>query len=122
MTRMLQAHGAPQITRLADPELAIDTLAAAAVSPAAGACMAVVDIKASSSATRDFIARLTHRVPQLLVVAMAASLDREVRNELLEAGGSAVFERHADINLYRREAASIVGFWARNQRVDEVGT
>ncbi len=123
MTRMLQAHGAPQVTRLADPEAAIDTLAAAAVSPAdARQCLAVVDIKASSSATRDFIARLKHRVPQLLVVAMAASLDRDVRNELLDAGASAVFQRHADIDLYRREAANIVGFWVRNQRLDAVGT
>ncbi len=84
--------------------------------------MAVVDLKSSSTATRDFVARLKQRVPELLVVAMAATLDREVRNELLEAGASAVFERHSDITLYRREAASIVAFWVRNQRLDAVGT
>ena len=123
MTRMLEAHGGPQVTRLPDPEAAVEALAAAAVTPAAaGQCMAVVDLKSSSTATRDFVARLKLRAPHLLVVAMAASLAREVRNELLDAGASAVFERHSDITLYRREAASIVAFWVRNQRLDAVGT
>jgi CheY-like chemotaxis protein len=123
MTRMIEAHGGPQVSRLPDPEKAVETLIDAAVTPTvAGQCMAVVDLKSSSTATRDFIARLKHRVPQLLVVAMAPSLDREVRNELLDAGASAVFERHSDIALYRREAANIVAFWVRNQRLDAVGT
>lgn len=123
MTRMLEAHGGPQVIRLPDPEVALETLAADSLTPmVAGQCMAVVDLKASSSATRDFIVRLKHRAPQLLVVAMAATLDREVRNELIDAGASAVFERHSDITLYRREAASIVAFWVRNQRLDAVGT
>jgi CheY-like chemotaxis protein len=123
MTRMLEAHGGPQVSRLPDPERAVDTLADAAVTPmVAGQCMAVVDLKSSSTATRDFVARLKHRAPQLLVVAMAPSLDRDVRNELLDAGASAVFERHSDIILYRREAANIVAFWVRNQRLDAVGT
>ena len=40
---------------------------------------------------------------------------------LLDAGASAVFERHSDISLYRREAGNIVAFWVRNQRLDAVG-
>ena len=123
MTRMLEAHGGPQVMRLPDPEVAIEALAADSIAPmVAGQCMVVVDLKSSSTATRDFVVRLKHRAPQLLVVAMAPSLDREVRNELLDAGASAVFERHSDIVLYRREAASIVAFWVRNQRLDAVGT
>ncbi len=122
MTRMLEAHGGPRISRMPDPETAADTLAGVSGMPAiAGQCMAVVDLKSSSTATRDFIARLKHLAPGLLVVAMAPSLDRDVRNELLDAGASAVFERHSDITLYRREAASIVAFWVRNQRLDAVG-
>ena len=120
MTRMLEAHGGPQVSRMPDPEVAVEALAD--VTPVAGQCMAVVDLKSSSTATRDFVSRLKHRAPQLLVVAMAPSLDRDVRNELLDAGASAVFERHSDITLYRREAASIVAFWVRNQRLDAVGT
>lgn len=123
MTRMLEAHGGPQVTRLPNPQLAFEILAATASTPmVAGQYMAVVDLKSSSTATRDFIARLKHRVPELLIVAMAATLDREVRNQLLDAGAAAVFERHFDITLYRREAASIVAFWVRNQRLDAVGT
>ena len=123
MTRMLEAHGGPQVIRLPAPDVALEALAADSVTPMiAGRSMAIVDLKASSTATRDFIAALKHRAPQLLVVAMAASLDRDVRNELLDAGASAVFERHSDITLYRREAASIVAFWGRNQRLDAVGT
>jgi CheY-like chemotaxis protein len=123
LTRMLEAHGGPQVQRLPDPQGAIEALTEVVLSPpVAGQCMAVIDLKSSSTATRDFIALLKHRAPQLLVVAMAPSLDRDVRNELLEAGASAVFERHSDISLYRREAASIVAFWVRNQSLDAVGT
>jgi CheY-like chemotaxis protein len=123
MTRMLEAHGGPQVMRLPDPEVAIEALAASALTPmVAGHCMVVVDLKSSSTATRDFVGRLKHSAPESLIVAMAPSLDRSVRNELLDAGASAVFERHSDITLYRREAASIVAFWVRNQRLDAVGT
>ena len=123
MTRMLEAHGGPQVLRLPDPEVAIETLADAGTTPLVdGQCMVVVDLKSSSTATVDFVSRLKHRAPQLLVVAMAPTLDRDVRNQLLDAGASAVFERHSDIVLYRREAASIVAFWVRNQRLDAVGT
>jgi CheY-like chemotaxis protein len=123
MTRMLEAHGGPLVLRLPDPQVAIDALAEAVLTPqVAGQCMAVIDLKSSSIATRDFVAQLKHRVPQLLVVAMAPSLDRDVRNELIDAGASAVFERHSDISLYRREVANIVAFWVRNQRLDAVGT
>lgn len=123
MTRMLEAHGGPQVSRMPNPDVAVEALAEVSeVTPVAGQCMAVVDLKATSTATRDFVSRLKQRAPQLLVVAMAPSLDRNVRSELLDAGASAVFERHSDITLYRREAASIVAFWVRNQRLDAVGT
>jgi hypothetical protein len=123
MTRMIEAHGGPQVLRLPDPQVALEALAEAVLTPpVAGQCLAIVDLKSSSTATRDFIVRLKHTVPELLVVAMAPSLDRDVRNELLDAGASAVFERHSDITLYRREAANIVAFWVRNQRLDAVGT
>jgi hypothetical protein len=40
---------------------------------------------------------------------------------LREAGAASVFIRHAELDAYRREAASIISFWARNQRLDAVG-
>ena len=62
------------------------------------------------------------RSRSLVVVAMAPTLDRVVRDALLDAGADAVFERQADLQAYRSEAASIVSFWVRNQRLDAVGT
>ena len=123
MTRMLAAHGGPHVERLSDPETAAEALTAiAAIPPQGGQCMVVVDLKSSSNATRDFVQRLKDEAPDLLVVAMAPTLDREVRNSLLDAGAAAVFERHGELNAYRREAANIVGFWVRSQRLDAVGT
>ncbi|MEO6015308.1 MAG: response regulator [Devosia sp.] len=123
LTRMLEAHGAPQVARVDDTDEAVDALADAYhLNPGMPPFMAVVDLKSSSNATRDFVLRLKTRAPHLLVVAMAPSLDRETRNALIDAGASAVFERHADIGAYRSEAASIVAFWVRNQHLDGVGT
>ena len=123
MTRMLAAHGGPHVEPMTDPGKAADALAAiSTAAPAAGQCMVVVDLKSSSSATRDFVTQLKRQSPDLLVVAMAPSLDRDTRNGLLEAGAAAVFERHAELNAYRREAANIVGFWVRSQRLNAIGT
>ena len=122
LTRMLTAHGAPRVERMSDPAAALDSLVAlAAASPSSG-CLVVVDLKSFSSASQDFIARLKHQAPGLLVVAMAPSLDRNIRNALLDAGAAAVFERHGELDAYRREAANIVGYWVRSQRLDAVGT
>ena len=118
MTRTLETCGAPSISRMPNAEHALDVLAGLT---AQAEFLAVVDLKSSSTATRDFIERLKIRAPSVLVVAIATSLDRETRGKLIEAGAAAVFERHSDIALYRREAASIVNFWAR-QRLDRTGT
>lgn len=123
MLRMLAAHDAPHVEWLSDARKALETLAGYdALPPVTGRCMVLVDLKASSNASRDFIIELQQRAPNLLVVAMAPSLDRETRNALLDAGAAAVFERHGELSAYRREAASIVGFWVRSQRLDAVGT
>ena len=123
MMRMLAAHGGPHVEWLSEPGTALETLAGYdALPPINGKCMALVDLKTSSNASRDFIVELRRRAPGLLVVAMAPTLDRETRNALLDAGAAAVFERHAELNAYRREAASIVGYWVRSQRLDAVGT
>jgi DNA-binding NtrC family response regulator len=123
MMRMLAAHGGPHVEWMEDPDSAADALAALAITPPAGGqCMVVVDLKSSSTAGRDFIAQLRRVAPGLLLVAMAPTLDRDTRNSLRDAGAAAVFERHAELNAYRREAANIVGYWVRSQRLDAVGT
>lgn len=123
MTRMLAAHDGPGVTRFADAHDALVALMAVAErAPVSAPWIVVVDLKASSTATLDFVLALKQNAPRLLVVAIAPSLDRMVRNALVDAGAAAVFERYADLNLYRREAANIVSFWARSQRLDAVGT
>jgi DNA-binding NarL/FixJ family response regulator len=122
MMRMLAAHSGPHVEHMGDPEAAWGALVAIAQASTPQQCMVVVDLKSSSTASRDFILQLKRQAPGLLVVAMAPSLDRETRNMLLDAGAAAVFERHSELNAYRREAANIVGFWVRSQRLDAVGT
>lgn len=125
MIRMLLAHGAPSVSWLNGEALAtaeIQRLLEDDLATIPG--LVIVDLKASSSATLDFIVKLRAMRDgrSLLIAAIAPTLEREPREALLSAGADAVFERHADINSYRREAAAIVSFWVRNQHLDAVGT
>ena len=125
MIRMLLAHGAPSVNWLDSDAVATAELGALlndrrATLPG----LVIVDLKFSSAATAEFIAKLRamRDGTALLIAAIAPTLDREVREVLLNAGADAVFERRADIDFYRREAAAIVSFWVRNQRLEAVGT
>jgi response regulator RpfG family c-di-GMP phosphodiesterase len=125
MIRMLLAHGAPSVNWLDNDAVATAELGALlndrrATLPG----LVIVDLKSSSAATAEFIAKLRamRDGTALLIAAIAPTLDREVREVLLNAGADAVFERQADIDFYRREAAAIVSFWVRNQRLEAVGT
>lgn len=125
MIRMLLAHGAPSVSWLNGEALASAELGAMLENDnAALPGLVIVDLKGSTNATRDFVARLRGMRDgrSLLIAAVAPSLEREVRDVLLNAGADAVFQRHADINFFRREAAAIVSFWVRNQHLDAVGT
>lgn len=124
MIRMLLAHGAPSVHWLDGEAVAsteFDRLLDDRRATLPG--LVIVDLKSSSSATADFIGKLRgmRDGSALLIAAVAATLDREVREVLIEAGADAVFERQADIDFYRREAAAIVSFWVRNQRLEAVG-
>lgn len=125
MIRMLLAHGAPSVSWL-DGEGVADTELGKLLTDKRAALpgLVIVDLKASSTATAAFIEKL-RAMPDgrtLLIAAMAPSLEREVRDVLHAAGADAVFERQPNIDFYRREAAAIVSFWVRNQRLDAVGT
>ena len=125
MIRMLLAHGAPSVDWLADSEAAETTLRdTLARTGSEVPALVLVDLKSSSRATADFVSRL-RSMPggsELLIAAMAPSLERAYREPLLVAGVDAVFQRHAEANAYRREAASIVSFWVQHQRLEAVGT
>jgi len=125
MIRMLLAHGAPSVSWLDGEGMASGELRklledGTATIPA----LVIVDLKSSSTATQDFVSAL-RAMPggdALLIAAVSSTLEREPRELLLNAGADAVFQRHADINFFRREAAAIVSFWVRNQHLDAVGT
>ena len=55
------------------------------------------------------------------LAVMTQTTDRAGRQALHDAGASAVFFRQADLDAYRHEAAAMVSFWARHQRLDAVG-
>jgi DNA-binding NarL/FixJ family response regulator len=125
LTRMLLAHGAPSIQWVessAEGLSQIKGLLGEAGKHLPG--LVIVDLKSSSTAAKDFIAEIVglERSRSLVIVALAPSLDRAERESLVDAGADAVFQRHADLQAYRAEAAAIVSFWVRNQRLDAVGT
>jgi CheY-like chemotaxis protein len=125
LTRMLLAHGAPSIQWVESPSEGLSQIKTLLSEPAKHLPgLVIVDLKSSSTAASEFIAEIAglERSRGLVIAAMAPSLDRVVRDSLLDAGADAVFERHADIQAYRAEAAAIVSFWVRNQRLDAVGT
>lgn len=85
--------------------------------------MVIVDLKAHSGANLEFVARnqALFRQKGVPLAVMTASADRAGRRHLQDAGAAAVFFRQADLVAYRHEAAAIVSFWARHQRLDAVG-
>ena len=124
LTRMLLAHGAPHIQWYGGADDGRAMLTGVLANPAANwPSLLIVDLKAHSAANLEFIASIQSLARQkgVPVVVMAPLLDREGREALHDAGASAVFFRHAELDAYRREAAGIVSFWARSQRLDAVG-
>ncbi|MEO5807768.1 hypothetical protein [Devosia sp.] len=124
LTRMLLAAGAPQVTWLGgrdDGKAKLDDLLA--TPGATSGTMLIVDLKASSLATQEFVASIAAAAGDLdlPIVAMAQADDRETRSALYRAGAAGVFVRHADRDAYRLQAAEIVSFWARIRRPAAVG-
>lgn len=124
ITRLLLAHGAPDVRWLDGAAAGVAEISAVLAGPATDRPgLVIVDLKASSNATSDFVAGLRKLAgaAELLVVAMAPELDRDIRDRLIDAGADAVFQRHGDLERYRREVASLVSYWVRNQRLNAIG-
>ena len=125
LTRMLLAHGAPSIQWVEDSAQGLSQIKGLLAEPGKHLPgLVIVDLKSSSTAASEFIAEVAglERSRSLVIAAMAPNLDRTTRDSLLNAGADAVFERHADLQAYRAEAAAIVSVWVRNQHLDVVGT
>jgi DNA-binding NarL/FixJ family response regulator len=124
LTRMLRSQDAPAVQYLGgatEGEVAITVLLADVT--ANWPDLLIIDLKAHSGANLEFL----HRNHTLLrqkgipVAVMTPPSDREARETLHRAGASAVFFRQSELDAYRHEAAAIVSFWARHQRLDAVG-
>ena len=83
----------------------------------------VVDLKAHSDATLEFVRRHQAWLRQkgVPVVVMVRPIGRVECDAYYEAGAAAVFFRQPEVDAYRRELAGIENFWARSQRQDAVG-
>lgn len=124
LTRMLLAHGSPDVQHYGGAEDGRSRLQAVLGDVAANwPGLLIVDLKAHSRANVEFVASIQSLMRQkgVPVVVMAPPLDRAGREALHDAGAAAVFFRQAELDAYRREAAGIVSFWARSQRLDAVG-
>lgn len=122
--RMLIAHGAPSVAWI-EPIVADGSCIAQLWTRETDErpAMVVIDLK-HEGASANCVATLKARqdCAGLLVVALAPAGDAEQRRALEVAGADAVFERHADLSAVRREAAAMVSFWVRQQRLSAVGT
>ena len=85
--------------------------------------LVIVDLKDHSGANAEFVARHQALLRQkgIPLAVMMQTTDRTGRQAMQDAGAAAVFFRQAELEAYRREAAAIVSFWARSQRLDAVG-
>lgn len=125
LTRMLLAHGAPSIEWIDHSDAGLSKIKnALSGTDISNVGLVIVDLKSSSTATSDFVAKVSELDPRrdIPLVAMVPDGDRSCRDRLLGAGAHAVFERKADLHDYRAEAAAIVRFWVRNQHLEAVGT
>src|SRR5690606_33033777 len=114
MIRMLLAHGAPSVSWLDGEAMAATEIGKLLDNDRATLPgLVIVDLKSTSTATPEFITRLRGMRDgrSLLIGALAPNLERETREVYLSAGADAVFERQANIDSFRREAAAIVSFW-----------
>jgi len=84
--------------------------------------MIIVDLKGSSRATSNFVARIPGQRRGIPVVAMAFEDEPGAPRSLLQVGADAVFVRRAELLAYRAETAAIIDFQRRWSRLDAVGT
>lgn len=122
--RMLIAHGAPSVSWVEPVKEDGSCVAELWSAPDSELpAMVVVDLK-RGDATADCIAALRASAigSRLLIVGLATPGDADERQRIELSGADAMFERHTELGAVRREAAAMVSFWVRQQRLSAVGT
>lgn len=119
LTRMLLAHGAPSVRCITPAEQASALLQLSGQLPD----LLIVDMQDSPEITADLIRSIRSALlaPQLAIAAMVPARDRQVHELQYVAGADIVVERMPDATDYRREAARLVSYWVKVQRLDAVG-
>ncbi|MBB4051909.1 DNA-binding response OmpR family regulator [Devosia subaequoris] len=124
LIRMLAAHGAPQVRHIGSAE-ASEAFLVECLSDIDREWpgLVILDLKSHSGANLEFVTRHQALLRQkgIPLAVMMQTTDRARRQEMQDSGAATVFFRQAELDAYRREAAAIVSFWARNQRLDAVG-
>jgi DNA-binding response OmpR family regulator len=122
LLRTLQANGVSG--RWLGPAHRARKLLAKTLAAATAPALVIVDLKAHSYASAEFLAEMRPVLvtAEALPVAVAAAPDRSLHSVLLAAGAAAVFTRHAERDAYRREVAAIVNFWVSGENLEKVGT
>ncbi|SEQ06370.1 Response regulator receiver domain-containing protein [Devosia sp. YR412] len=124
LTRMLLAEGSPRVQWYGDAVRGHARLVDVLTDPSAHwPSLVIVDLKSHSCANMDFLRSIQPLPHQkgVSMVAMVHASESDQREALEDCGAAAIFFRHADRDAYRREAASLVSFWARSQRPVAVG-
>ncbi|KKB07259.1 response regulator [Devosia chinhatensis] len=124
LTRMMAAHGAPAISHFGTAALGEGQIAAMLQDPLANwPGLVIIDLKSHSSANLEFLERnqALFRQKGIPIAVMSPPLSAAGCEALTAAGAAGIFFRHAELDAYRREAAAIVTFWARHQRLDAIG-
>jgi len=123
LARMLLAHGSPRIVTFAGATDAVERLVPALIAPNILPTLVLVDLKSHSGANLEFVTTFAPIVAKLdiPVVIMMQPAGLQMGIALHDAGAAAIFTRQSERDAYRREAANIVSFWARHQRLDAVG-
>jgi DNA-binding response OmpR family regulator len=123
-TRMLTANDGPSVRHYGDGGEGMAALVQDLSEPdRAWPDVLVVDLKAHSNATLDFVRRHQALLRQkgVAVLVMVPPTDQAGRVKYLEVGAAGVFFRQPELDAYRRELATIKNFWARTPRLDAVG-
>lgn len=123
LTRMLLAHGAPSVRWLDRAAAGQSELAGLLAAHQHLPDLVIVDLKATPNATASFVRGLRARPygHYLMVAAMTPARERHQHEMLLSAGADTVIERAVEGTDYRGEAARLVSYWVRSQRLDAVG-
>jgi CheY-like chemotaxis protein len=123
LTRMLLAHGAPSVRWLDGSDQSMAELVGLLQAIEEQPDLLVIGMMSSAEATASMI-RCVRSAPGgrlLPIAALLPGTDRQLHEMQFAAGANVVVERLVEDSDYRREAARLVSYWVRTQRLNALG-